>query len=156
MATKNKLAWISEYSGMAKMLLTILISIVTGVWGVAMLYSKVQNKRASESLTVSRTHVVVVEMKHQLDSLILRMNDFDGQLEAVHENTVLIGNYVGAIHAGIKEDLRTRKDAEFQHYVKITTIIEDGLKKKAQLDSIEAARLLDNIEVNIKVRKIEK
>jgi len=156
MATRIKFSDLSEYTSMAKMLVAIVISVVTSVWGVAMFYSKSQSKKAADSAMVVETHVIVTEMKHQLDSMWIWMRDFDGQLEAVHENTVLMGNYVGAIHAGIKEDLRTRKDAEFQHYVKITTIIEDGLKKKAQLDSLEAARLLDSIEIKIRVRKIEK
>lgn len=141
---------------MAKMVVAIVISMVTGVWGVAMFYSKMESKRTADTKMVAETHVMVMEISHTLDSLVIRMNEFDMQLNAVHENTVLIGNYVGAVHAGIKEDLRTRKDAEFQHYVKITEIIEDGLKKKAQLDSLEAVRLLDSIEIKIRVRKIEK
>ena len=149
-------ALFAQYAGPVKIIITILITIVTTVWGVAIYYSKAESKKAADSAMVVETHVIVTEMKHQLDSMWIWMRAFDGQLKAVHENTVLMGNYVGAIHAGIKEDLRTRKDAEFQHYVKITTIIEDELKKKAQLDSREAARLLDSIEIKIRVRKIEK
>ena len=147
---------LTQYAGPAKIIITILITIVTTVWGVAIYYSKAESKKAADSAMVVETHVVVMQVKHQLDSMLIWMRDFDGQLNAVHDNTVLIGNYVESVHAGIKEDLRTRKDAEFQHYVKITSIIEEGLKKKAQLDSIESAQILDSLIFTIKVTKVSK
>ena len=146
----------AQYSGPAKILITILITIVTTVWGAAIYYSKMESKKAADSAMVIETHVVVTQVKHQLDSMAIWMQDFDGQLNAVHDNIVLIGNYVESVHSGIKEDLRTRKDAEFQHYVKITSIIEEGLKKKGQLDSLEAARQNDSMKFTINVTKITK
>ena len=146
----------AQYSGPAKILITILITIVTTVWSAAIYYSKMESKKAADSAMVVETHVVVTQVKHQLDSMAIWMRDFDGQLNAVHDNIVLIGNYVESVHAGIKEDLRTRKDAEFQHYVKITSIIEEGLKKKEHLDSLETARQNDSMKFTIKVTKITK
>ncbi len=147
---------LTQYAGPAKIIITILITIVTTVWGVAIYYSKAESKKAADSAMVVETHVVVMQVKHQLDSMMIWMRDFDGQLNAVHDNTVLIGNYVESVYAGIKEDLRTRKDAELQHYVKITSIIEEGFKKKAQLDSIESAQILDSLIFTIKVTKVSK
>ena len=149
-------ALLDQYSGPVKLFVTILITIITTVWGAAIYYSNYESKKAADSAMVQETHVVVKEISQTLDSLVIRMDEFDGQLNAVHENTVLIGNYVEAVHAGIKEDLRSRKDAEFQHYVRITSIIEEGLKKKVEADSLEAARQIDSMKFNIKVRKITK
>jgi len=120
---------LNQHAGTVKIIVTILITIITTVWGVAMYYSKMEGKKAADSATVVETHVVVMEVKHQIDSMMLWMHDFDGQLEAVNENTVLIGNYVEGVNRAFDRHLQRSPEVTKADYADMMLLI-DELKKK--------------------------
>ncbi len=127
--TRVKTAWIAKYAEPLKAIVTALISIVVAVWGVFLMFDKQQD-------TLDDVVEAVNEIKINQDSIMMMVDEFNGQLEAVNENTVLMGNYVikvdnrvQSIDKAIRVHLRTMQNANLEHYARITEILDESVKK---------------------------
>lgn len=121
--------WWMKYNGVLKASIAIMVSVVTTLWGAFKIIDKQVDDKAELTRTVSEMNTTLKEIQHSQDSLIIVVDDFYGQLTAVHDNTVRMTNYVEALHKAMKVDLQERKNADFEHYVKITNMIEDAIKQ---------------------------
>lgn len=122
--------WWMQYSGVLKTTVAILISVVTTLWGAFRIIDKQVDDKAQLTRTVTEISNTVKDIKQAQDSLIIVVDDFYGQLNAVSDNSIRMANYVEALHKAMKVDLQERKNADFDHYVKITSIIDEALKEK--------------------------
>lgn len=118
-----------KYAEPLKAIATALISIIAAIWGVFLMFDKQQDKLDDMARTVN-------EIKVNQDSIMLMVDEFNGQLEAVNENTVLMGNYVikvdtrvQSIDKAIRVHLRTMQNANLEHYARITEILDESVKK---------------------------
>jgi hypothetical protein len=121
--------WWMKYSGVIKASIAILVSAVTALWGAFKIIDKQVDDKTELTRTVTEMHDTLKDIQRSQDSLIIVVDDFYGQLTEVHENTVRMTNYVEALHKAMKVDLQERKNADFEHYVKITTMIEEATKQ---------------------------
>ena len=121
--------WWMKYNGVLKASIAIMVSVVTTLWGAFKIIDKQVDDKAELTRTVTEMHDTLKDIQSSQDSLIIVVDDFYGQLTAVHDNTVRMTNYVEALHRAMKVDLQERKNADFEHYVKITNMIEDAIKQ---------------------------
>lgn len=121
--------WWMKYNGVLKASIAIIVSVVTTLWGAFKIIDKQVDDKAELTRTVTEMHDTLKDIQSSQDSLIIVVDDFYGQLTAVHDNTVRMTNYVEALHKAMKVDLQERKNADFEHYVKITNMIEDAIKQ---------------------------
>lgn len=121
--------WWMKYNGVLKASIAIMVSVVTTLWGAFKIIDKQVDDKAELTRTVTEMHDTLKDIQSSQDSLIIVVDDFYGQLTAVHDNTVRMTNYVEALHKAMKVDLQERKNADFEHYVKITNMIEDAIKQ---------------------------
>ena len=118
-----------KYNGVLKASIAIMVSVVTTLWGAFKIIDKQVDDKAELTRTVTEMHDTLKDIQSSQDSLIIVVDDFYGQLTEVHDNTVRMTNYVEALHRAMKVDLQERKNADFEHYVKITNMIEDAIKQ---------------------------
>lgn len=121
--------WWMKYNGVLKASIAIMVSVVTTLWGAFKIIDKQVDDKAELTRTVTEMHDTLKDIQSSQDSLIIVVDDFYGQLTEVHDNTVRMTNYVEALHRAMKVDLQERKNADFEHYVKITNMIEDAIKQ---------------------------
>jgi hypothetical protein len=121
--------WWMKYNGVLKASVAIMVSVVTTLWGAFKIIDKQVDDKAELTRTVTEMHDTLKDIQRSQDSLIIVVDDFYGQLTVVHDNTVRMTNYVEALHKAMKVDLQERKNADFEHYVKITNMIEDAIKQ---------------------------
>lgn len=121
--------WWMKYNGVLKASIAIMVSVVTTLWGAFKIIDKQVDDKAELTRTVTEMHDTLKDIQSSQDSLIIVVDDFYGQLTEVHDNTVRMTNYVEALHKAMKVDLQERKNADFEHYVKITNMIEDAIKQ---------------------------
>lgn len=121
--------WWMKYNGVLKASIAIMVSVVTTLWGAFKIIDKQVDDKAELTRTVTEMHDTLKNIQSSQDSLIIVVDDFYGQLTEVHDNTVRMTNYVEALHRAMKVDLQERKNADFEHYVKITNMIEDAIKQ---------------------------
>ena len=133
--------WWMKYSGVIKASIAIMVSVVTTLWGAFKIIDKQIDDKAGLTRTVTEISDTVKDIKRSQDSLMFVVDDFYGQLNAVHNNTVKMTNYVEVLHRAMKVDLQERKNADFEHYVKITNMIDEAIKQ--------------SYTPNIKVNKID-
>ena len=133
--------WWMKYSGVIKASIAIMVSVVTTLWGAFKIIDKQIDDKAGLTRTVTEISDTVKDIKRSQDSLMFVVDDFYGQLTEVHNNTVKMTNYVEALHKAMKVDLQERKNADFEHYVKITNMIDEAIKQ--------------SYTPNIKVNKID-
>ena len=121
--------WWMKYSGVIKASIAIMVSVVTTLWGAFKIIDKQVDDKAELTRTVTEISDTVKDIKRSQDSLIIVVDDFYGQLTEVHDNSIRMTNYVEALHKAMKVDLQERKNADFEHYVRITNMIDEAIKQ---------------------------
>lgn len=154
MTTEAKISKFQTHIGLVKTVVAVIASVVTAMWGVFRYIDNREDSIREMTEMINEVHSTMTDLKEQQETLIIRMDEVEGQINAVNDNAVLIGNYVQGVNKALDYHLKKSPEVSKEDYALMMDLIEE-VKKKRQSDSIQITRESDKREYRIKARKIE-
>lgn len=147
MTTTKNISFLAKYAELIRITIAVIVSVVGATWAVFAYLEKQQDKKEDLEKTLIEVSQTVKEIRRGQDSLLIRMDDFDRQLDGVHENTVHIGNYVEGVKKAFDYHVKRSPEVSKEDYAKMMELITFSLDKATAYQSFP--------EPSIVVRKKE-
>jgi outer membrane murein-binding lipoprotein Lpp len=132
MTTESKVSKFQAHIGLAKTVVAVVVSVVTAMWGVFRYIDSREDSLKEMTEKINEVHSTVSDLKDQQGALIIRMDEVEGQINAVNANAVLIGNYVQGVNRALEYHLKKSPEVTKEDYAMMMELMKEVKKNDSQ------------------------
>jgi outer membrane murein-binding lipoprotein Lpp len=118
--------------GLVKTVVAVVVSVVTAMWGVFRYIDNREDSIRAMTEKINEVHSTVSDLKDQQGALIIRMDEVEGQINAVNDNAVLIGNYVQGVSKAMDYHLKKSPEVTKEDYAMMMELMKEVKKNDSQ------------------------
>jgi len=102
------------------------------MWGVFRYIDSREDSLKEMTEKINEVHSTVSDLKDQQGALIIRMDEVEGQINAVNDNAVLIGNYVQGVNKALDYHLKKSPEVTKEDYALMMELMKEVKKNDSQ------------------------
>ena len=129
---ETKISKFQSVIGLAKTVVAVIVSVVTAMWGVFRYIDNREDSIRAMTEKINEVHSTVSDLKDQQETLIIRMDEVEGQINAVNDNAVLIGNYVQGVNKALDYHLKKSPEVTKEDYALMMELMKEVKKNDSQ------------------------